>query len=117
MPVFANRPQLVHALLLAIDAAKRHARAHGERVTVSYAGDAESVTIRVATEPSTAPVKAGAVAPENTAPTAATLRASIASVGGPSDIGITEGEQLRIELPVPTLAAGRRAQLAARPTP
>lgn len=117
MPVFANRPQLVHALLLAIDAAKRHAQATGGRVSVSYAGDADRVTIRVATEPSAAPVKPGAAAPENTAPTATALRAAIASVGGPSSVGIaTDGEQLRIELPVPTLAAGRRAQLAARPT-
>ena len=116
MPVFANRPQLVHALLLAIDAAKRHAHAHGGRVAVSYAGDADSVTIRVATEPSAAPAKAGTTAPENTAPTATALRAAIAGVGGPSDVAITaDGEQLRIELPVPTLAAGRRAQLAARP--
>jgi signal transduction histidine kinase len=46
MPVFANRPRLVHALLLAIDAAKRHAQSKGGRVSVSYAGDAECVTIR-----------------------------------------------------------------------
>lgn len=117
MPVFANRPHFVHALLLAIDAAKRHAHARGGRVSVSYAGDAESVTIRVMTEPSAAPAKAGTIAGENTAPTPAALRAAIAGVGGPSDAGITvDGERLRIELPVPTLAAGRRAQLAARPT-
>lgn len=117
MPVFANRPQLVHALLLAIDGAKRHAQAHGGRVAVSYAGDADSVTIRVATEPSTAPAKGGSAAPGNTAPTAAELRASIASVGGPPEVVVTpDGEQLRIELPVPTLAAGRRGQIAARPT-
>jgi len=117
MPVFANRPQLVHAVLLMVDAAKRHAHAHGGRVSVSYAGDADRVTIRVATEPSAAPVKGGAVARENTAPTATALRAAIAGVGGPSEVAVTaDGEQLRIELPVPTLAAGRRAQLAARPT-
>lgn len=118
MPVFANRPQLVHALLLAIDAAKRHAHGRGGRVSVSYAGDADSVTIRVATEPSTAPGKAGTATPANTAaPSPAALRAAIASVGGPSEVAITtDGEQLRIELPVPTLAAGRRSQLAARPT-
>lgn len=116
MPVFANRPKLVHALLLAIDAAKRHAHSRGGRVSVSYGGDADTVTIRVATEPAATPPRAGTTLPDNTAPTAAALRAAIASVGGPSDIGITEGEQLRIELPVPTLAAGRRGQLAARPT-
>ena len=117
MPVFANRPHFVHALLLAIDAAKRHAQSRGGRVSVSYAGNADSVTIRVATEPSAAPAKGGTIAAENTAPTPAALRAAIARVGGPSDVAITaDGEQLRIELPVPTLAAGRRAQLAARPT-
>jgi signal transduction histidine kinase len=121
MPVFANRPQLVHALLLAIEAAKRHAHARGGRVSVSYAGDADRVTIRVATEPAAAPGKGGAAAPEGTAPgiaeTATALRAAIAGVGGPSDVAVAaDGEQLRIELPVPTLAAGRRSQLAARPT-
>jgi len=117
MPVFANRPRLVHALLLAIDAAKRHAQSKGGRVSVSYAGDAECVTIRVATEPSTAPGKAGAAAPENTAPSATAIRAAIADRGGPADVAVTtDGDQLRIELPVPTLAAGRRGQLAARPT-
>ena len=57
MPVFANRPRLAHALLLAIDVAKRHAHARGGRVTVSYEGDAETVTIRVATEPSATPAE------------------------------------------------------------
>lgn len=117
MPVFANRPYLVHALLLAIDAAKRHAHAQGSRVSVSYSGDADRVIIRVATEPPATPGKAGTTAPEHTAPSATALRAAIAGAGGPSDVTITtDGEQLRIELPVPTLAAGRRAQLDARPT-
>lgn len=120
MPVFANRPRLVHSLLLAIDAAKRHAQRNGGRVVVSYGGDADVVTIRIATEPSPSPAKpasnAPAVAPASVPLTADGLRAGISSVGGPSDVALAiEGEQVRIELAVPTLAAGRRAQLAARP--
>lgn len=119
MPVFANRPRLVHSLLLAIDAAKRHAHPHGGRVSVSYGGDADLVTIRVATEPAASPVKTGANTSEVAAATPVTeaaLRAAVSGVGGPSDIALAiEGGQMRIELAVPTLAAGRRAQLATRP--
>lgn len=125
MPVYANRPQLVHALLLAIDEAKRHARARGGRVSVSYGGDAERVSIRVATEPSTAPpAKAAAAEPSagdfSVAATERALRAGIAHVGGSPGIAVAESDgELRIELTVPTLAAGRRderAASAARPT-
>ena len=120
MPVFANRPRLVHSLLLAIDAAKRHAHPRGGRVSVSYGGDADLVTIRVATEPSTSPVKAGASASEVAAATPsvteAALRAAVSSVGGSRDIALAiEDDQMRIDLAVPTLAAGRRAQLETRP--
>ena len=121
MPVFANRPRLVHSLLLAIDAAKRHAQRNGGRVVVSYGGAADVVVIRVATEPSPSPAKpmsSAAAAAAAAAPpvTEEALRAGVASVGGPSDIALaTEGDQVRIELSVPTLAAGRRAELAAKP--
>jgi hypothetical protein len=120
MPVFANRPRLVHALLLAIDAAKRHAQARGGCVVVSYRGDAERVTIRVATEPSPVPVKTAAVAvvgsPASITTTASALRTAVASVGGPSDITVEgDGDELRIELAIPTLAAGRRDERLARP--
>ena len=124
MPVFANRPHLVHALLLAIDTAKRHAQARGGCVSVSYRGDADRVTIRVATEPSTLPAKPASAAPEGAAPgatvniatTATALRAAVAGVRGPSEIDVTAaGNELHIELTIPTLAAGRRGQLSARP--
>ena len=120
MPVFANRPQLVHALLLAIDAAKRHAQPRGARVSVSYRGDAERVTIRVATEPSAVPPKAGLTTSGNggatVAATAAGLRAAVAATGASPEIEVVaDGDQLAIELTVPTLAAGRRAEVAARP--
>lgn len=121
MPVFANRTQLVHALLLAIDAAKRHAQPRGGRVSVSYRGDADRVTIRVATEPSTTPPKVGLTAPGTGGPavaaTAASLRAAVAATGGAAEIEVgADQDQLHIGLTVPTLAAGRRAQVAARPT-
>ena len=121
MPVFANRPLLVRTLLLTIDSAKRHAHARGGRVSVSYGGDADRVTVRVATEPSPSPVKAAANAGDsgtaNVDIAEGALRAAIAGVGGPSDIALAiDDDQLRIELTIPTLAAGRRAQLTARPT-
>lgn len=125
MPVYANRPQLVHALLLAIDEAKRHARARGARVSVSYGGDAERVTIRVATEPSpAAPPKVAAGEAPGIPPTIAeiesALHAAIAHVGGSPAVAVAGSDgELRIELTVPTLAAGRRDERtagAARPT-
>ena len=120
MPVFANRPLLVRTILLAIDAAKRHAHPRGGRVSVSYGGDTDRVVIRVATESSPSPAKAPAnaadVAPANAAVAEASLRAALSSVGGPTDIALAiEDDQMRIEIAVPTLAAGRRAQLTARP--
>lgn len=118
MPVFANRPQLVHALLLAIDAAKRHAQPRGARVSVSYRGDADRVTIRVATEPSPVPQKAGLTASGNGGATVAAtaLRAAVAATGASPEIEVVaDGDELAIELTVPTLAAGRRGQVAARP--
>jgi len=124
MPVFANRPRLVHALLLAIDEAKRHARARGARVQVSYNGDAERVTIRVATEPSPTP-PARVVAGESgdggsIAAIGSALRAAIARVDASRDVVVGEANgELRIDLTVPTLAAGRRGEHAAgtaRPT-
>jgi len=121
MPVFANRPRLVHALLLAIDSAKRYAHARGGRVSVSYGGDADRVTIRVSSEPSPASgTPLGAAFDDIAARIAATgsaLRAAIAAVGGPPDVTVSsDGGELRVELTVPTLAAGRRGELAARPT-
>ena len=122
MPVYANRPQLVHALLLAIDTAKRHALARGARVVVSYAGDTERVAIRVVTEPSATARPANGGGDSNTAQTAAmeaALPSAIARVGGsfPAAISSNDGA-LRIEISVPTLAAGRRSERstsAARP--
>lgn len=118
MPVFANRPRLVHALLLAIDEAKRHARPRGARVVVSYVGDAERVAIRVATGPSATPPVKAAAAESGERPSIAAidsaLRAAIARVGGSPDVVVTEEDgELRVELTVPTLAAGRRGERAA----
>ena len=124
MPVFASRPHLVQTLLLAIDVAKRHAHARGGCVSVSYRGDADQVTVRVATGPSSTPAKAAGAVPEraatdaavDVAATARALRAAVAGVRGPSDIEVTAaGNELQIELTIPTLAAGRRGQLSARP--
>lgn len=118
MPVFANRPRLVQALLLVIDEVKRHARPRGARVVVSYGGDAERVAIRVATEPSTTPPATSvARASGDGASTAAidsALRAAIGRVGGSHDVVVSEENgELRVELTVPTLAAGRRGERAA----
>jgi hypothetical protein len=121
MPVFANRPQLVHALLLAIDAAKRHAQPRGARVSVSYGGDAERVAIRIVTEPSPTPPKVAPAATGNgvvtVAEAAAALRPAVAATGASPEVDVSaEGDEMRIELAIPTLAAGRRDQAAARPT-
>lgn len=122
MPVYANRVQLVHALLLVIDAAKRHAKASGGRVVIGYSGDAERVTVQVATEPpvpSAAPGSFAAAAPNDggagVTGIVAGLRAAVARVGGnlPLDVFV-DGDALRISLAVPTLAAGRRGEQAAR---
>ena len=121
MPVFANRPRLVHALLLAIDEAKRHARPRGARVVVSYGGDAERVAIRVETEPSPTPPATIVAHPSiesrdgaSVAAMATALRAAIARVGGSPDVIVSEVHgELRVELPVPTLAAGRRGERGA----
>lgn len=111
-PVFANRPRLVHALLLAIDAAKRHAMPRGARVAASYAGDAERVVIRIATEPSATAKPVGGPADdsaEGLVATEAALRAALARAGTSFPVAITGADGLlRIELTVPTLAAGRR---------
>jgi hypothetical protein len=121
MPVYASRPRLVHTLLLIIDAAKRHVQPTGGRVTIRYSGDDERVTIRIAGEPSAAAaVKAGTAAPPPrdasvTVPvTELALRSAIAGIGGDPDLRVSgEGRTLRIELTVPTLAAGRRGERAA----
>ncbi|MFL5562756.1 MAG: hypothetical protein ACJ79K_14895 [Gemmatimonadaceae bacterium] len=117
MPVYANRPQLVHALLLAIDTGKRHAMARGARVVVSYAGDSERVMIRVATEPSANARPANGGGDSGAAPTAAmeaVLPSAIARVGGSFPVAISADDgALRIEISVPTLAAGRRSERSA----
>lgn len=125
MPVYASRPQLVHTLLLIIDAAKRHVQPTGGRVTIRYSGDAERVTIRIAGEPSAAAaVKAGIAAPPPrdasiTVPaTELALRSAIASIGGEPDMRVSgDGRTLRIDVKVPTLAAGRRGERAAAAAP
>jgi hypothetical protein len=126
MPVYASRPRLVHTLLLIIDAAKRHVQPSGGRVTIRYSGDAERVTIRIAGEPSAAAaVKAGTAAlpPRDASATLPAtelaLRSAIAGVGGDADLRVSgDGRTLRIELTVPTLAAGRRGErIAAGATP
>ena len=111
-PVFANRPRLVHALLLAIDAAKRHAMVRGSRVVVSYAGDAERVAIRVVTEPSATAKPVGGPADDSldaVRSADAALRAALARGGSNFPVALTaSGGFLQIELTLPTLAAGRR---------
>jgi hypothetical protein len=121
MPIYASRPRLVHTLLLIIDAAKRHVQPSGGRVAIRYAGDADKVTIRIAGEPSAAAaVKAGTAAPPPrdasvTLPaTELALRAAIASIGNDPEMKVSgDGRTLRIELTVPTLAAGRRGERSA----
>jgi len=121
-PVFANRPRLVHLLLLAIDAAKRHAQAHGGKVALAYSADADRVTIRIATE-------AGAQPPKSPAPSATDIATSVAAAESALRAAATHapqcevavksaGDQLSIEITVPTLAAGRRGEqdTTARPT-
>lgn len=116
MPVYANRPQLVHALLLAIDAAKRHAMARGARVVVSYAGDTERVALRIVTESSTTARPANSV-DASAAPPAAietALPSTIERVGGSFPVMVSANDgALRIEISVPTLAAGRRSERSA----
>lgn len=118
-PVFANRPRLVHALLLAIDTAKRQALARGSRVVVSYAGDAERVVIQVATEPSATAKPVGAPAADGSDMVAATgdaLRDALARAGANFPATVSGGDGfLRIEVAVPTLAAGRRSEREAAP--
>lgn len=122
-PVFANRPRLVHVLLLAIDAAKRHAQPRGGKVVVACSGDADKVTIRVATEPRAAPATspvpaAGDITAMVTAAELA-LRGAAARAGAQCDVAATAtDDQLSIEITVLTLAAGRRGERAipARPT-
>jgi hypothetical protein len=113
-PVFANRPRLVHALLLAIDAAKRHAMIRGSRVLVSYGGDAERVAIRVVTEPSTTAKPVGGPADDSPAALLAadaTLRTALARAGSDFPAALTgSGGFIHIELTVPTLVAGRRSE-------
>jgi hypothetical protein len=113
-PVFANRPRLVHALLLAIDTAKRHAMVRGSRVVVSYSGDAERVVIRVVTEPSAIAKPVGGP-PDGGAgsvdATGVALRDALARAAAnfPATVTVSDGF-LRIEITVPTLAAGRRIE-------
>jgi hypothetical protein len=121
MPVFGNRPRLVHTLLLIVDAAKRHAHRTGGRVAIRYSGDAELVSIRVATEPASANV---AIAPApgesgvNLDATELALRSALKRVGGnPMIEASADGRQLCIALAVPTLAAGRRSERAAAGSP
>jgi hypothetical protein len=113
-PVFANRPRLVHALLLAIDSAKRHAMARGSRVVVGYGGDAERVVIRITTEPSPT-AKPATEPPDNSAgalaATEASLRTALARAGANFPLAVSASDgQLGIELTVPTLAEGRRSE-------
>jgi hypothetical protein len=122
MPVFANRPRLVHLLLLAIDAAKRFAQARGGKVAVAYSGATESVTIRIATEPGV-PSSATAAAPvidiaTSAAAAESALRAAAARPGAQCDVAVASaGDQLSIEIIVPTLAAGRRGERATTARP
>ncbi len=123
MPVFANRPRLVHLLLLAIDAAKQHAHAHGGKVAVAYSGDTEKVTIRVATEagghPAKSPAPATAEMESRVVAVESVLRAAAAHGRTRCDIAVkSAGDQLSIEITIPTLAAGRRGErtTTARPT-
>lgn len=121
MPIFANRPRLVRSLLLVIDAAKRHAKVRGGRVAISYGGDSERVTIRVATEPSTAPAVPAAPTPGNgasaapdVAATESALRAALDRIAGAPAVAVSaDAGELRIAVTVPTLAAGRRGERAA----
>jgi hypothetical protein len=121
MPIYANRPRLVRSLLLVIDAAKRHAKARGGRVSISYGGDSERVTVHAATEPSSAPATIaaspdgnGASAHPDVAAIESTLRAALDRIAGAPAVAVsaTAGE-LRIALTVPTLAAGRSGERAA----
>ena len=120
MPVFANRPRLVHTLLLILDAAKRHAQRTGGRVAIRYSGDGERVKIRVATEPGKSNGVSAAIGESSVNLDAIELglRSALANIGGDPVIEATaEGRQLCIELTVPTLAAGRRSERAAAETP
>jgi hypothetical protein len=114
VPVFANRPRLVHALLLAIDTAKRHAMARGARVAVSYGGDAERVLIRVATESSPAARPLRDPADDSAAAFATVeseLRSALARTAANFPLEVTGGDgSLCIQLTIPTLAAGRRGE-------
>ena len=121
-PVFANRPRLVHLLLLAIDAAKRHAQAHGGKVALAYSGDADRVTIRIATEPGAQPSKSPAPSATDIATSVAAAESALRAAAtrtAQCDVAVrSAGDQLSIEITVPTLAAGRRGErdTSARPT-
>ena len=87
---------------------------------IRYSGDGERVNIRVATEPSGANGSGSGPADSaiNVDAAELALRAALAGVGGDPVLRATaEGRQLRLDLTVPTLAAGRRSERAAAGNP